>query len=52
MDADLLLFADNKLDGPSPLCPKGQHSFHDFQKEFHMLTRQTTEQFPPSLQSI
>ena len=45
----LNLFADNKLDGPSPVWP-GRHRVHKFQKAADILSPQ--ESFPTSPQSI
>lgn len=45
------LCADNDQNGPSPLLP-GWRGVHDFQKEFLILTCQTTGQFSTSSQCI
>lgn len=39
------LCADNKTNGPAPRSPRGRY-IHGFQKDFEILTHQTTEQFP------
>ena len=45
------LCVDNSPDGPFPLWPGG-HYVHNFQKQFEMWTRQTTEHFPTLHKSI